>query len=176
MNTVSTASAITAAPAAYDESAIRVLEGLDPVRHLPGMYTRTENPLHIVQEVIDNAADEALAGHGTSIEVTSHADGSISVLDDGRGIPYGLHPTEGVSVVEIVFTQLHAGGKFDKNTYKTSGGLHGVGVSCVNALSTLTHVTVRRDGGTFEQEYVIGVPQYDVRRIGDSRPRSAARP
>ncbi len=135
--------------ASYGESSIRVLKGLEPVKQRPGMYTRTENPMHVVQEVIDNAADEALAGHGTSIEVTQHADGSISVLDNGRGIPYGPHPTEKLSVVEIVFTQLHAGGKFDKGSggaYSFSGGLHGVGVSVTNALAKRLEVTVWRAG------------------------------
>lgn len=133
----------------YDEASIRVLKGLEPVRQRPGMYTRTENPLHILQEVIDNAADEALAGFGTQISVTLHTDGSISVEDDGRGIPVGLHPEEQVPVVEIVFTRLHAGGKFDKKAggaYAFSGGLHGVGVSVTNALSTRLEVDVMRDG------------------------------
>ncbi|KPF48337.1 DNA topoisomerase IV [beta proteobacterium AAP121] len=133
----------------YGEASIRVLKGLEPVKQRPGMYTRTDNPLHIIQEVIDNAADEALAGHGSRIGVTLHADGSISVEDDGRGIPFGLHPEEQVPVIEIVYTRLHAGGKFDKGAggaYSFSGGLHGVGVSVTNALAKRLQVTVWREG------------------------------
>ncbi len=139
----------TSASPEYGEASIRVLKGLEPVKQRPGMYTRTDNPLHIVQEVIDNAADEALAGFGKRIAVTLHTDGSVSVDDDGRGIPFGLHPEEQVPVVEIVFTRLHAGGKFDKGAggaYSFSGGLHGVGVSVTNALSTRLQVTVWREG------------------------------
>ncbi len=133
----------------YAEDSIRVLKGLEPVKQRPGMYTRTDSPLHIIQEVIDNAADEALAGHGRRIALTLHADGSVSVEDDGRGIPFGLHPEEQVPVVEIVYTRLHAGGKFDKGAggaYSFSGGLHGVGVSVTNALARRLAVTVYRDG------------------------------
>jgi topoisomerase-4 subunit B len=131
----------------YSESSIRVLKGLEPVKQRPGMYTRTENPLHIIQEVIDNASDEALGGHCNNIGVTINPDGSITVEDDGRGIPVGLHPEENVPVVEIVFTRLHAGGKFDKGSggaYAFSGGLHGVGVSVTNALSSRLEISVWR--------------------------------
>ena len=132
----------------YSESSIRVLKGLEPVKQRPGMYTRTDNPLHIIQEVLDNAADEALAGYGKKINVTLHADGSVSIEDDGRGIPFGMHPEEKAPVVELVFTRLHAGGKFDKGkggAYSFSGGLHGVGVSVTNALSKRMEVTSYRE-------------------------------
>ena len=131
----------------YSESSIRVLKGLEPVKQRPGMYTRTENPLHIIQEVIDNASDEALGGYGKNIIVTMNADGSVSVEDDGRGIPVGMHPEEKRPVVELVFTQLHAGGKFEKGSggaYAFSGGLHGVGVSVTNALASKLEITVWR--------------------------------
>ena len=138
------------APSDYSEASIRVLKGLEPVKQRPGMYTRTENPLHIIQEVIDNASDEALGGHCKNIGVTLNTDGSITVEDDGRGIPVGLHPEENVPTVEIVFTRLHAGGKFDKGSggaYAFSGGLHGVGVSVTNALSSRLQIEVWRKEG-----------------------------
>lgn len=154
-----TASTDIGAAAAYAEGSIRVLKGLEPVKQRPGMYTRTDNPLHILQEVLDNAADEALAGHGKKIKVTLHADGSVSVEDDGRGIPHGIHPEEGAPVLELVFTRLHAGGKFDKGSggaYSFSGGLHGVGVSVTNALATRLDVTSYRDSQVAELGFANG--------------------
>ncbi len=136
-------------PSDYSEGSIRVLKGLEPVKQRPGMYTRTDNPLHIIQEVLDNAADEALAGHGKKIKVILHADNSVSIEDDGRGIPFGMHPEENAPVIELVFTRLHAGGKFDKGkggAYSFSGGLHGVGVSVTNALSKRLEATSYREG------------------------------
>lgn len=146
-------------PGSYGEASIRVLKGLEPVKQRPGMYTRTDNPLHIIQEVLDNAADEALAGYGKKIKVTLHADGSTSVEDDGRGIPFGLHPEEKAPVVELVFTRLHAGGKFDKGSggaYSFSGGLHGVGVSVTNALSKRLEVTSYREGSVAQIAFAAG--------------------
>ncbi|MDY7575684.1 DNA topoisomerase IV subunit B [Actimicrobium sp. CCI2.3] len=147
------------APSDYSESSIRVLKGLEPVKQRPGMYTRTENPLHIIQEVIDNASDEALGGYCKHITVTQNVDGSVTVDDDGRGIPVGIHPEEGVPTVEIVFTRLHSGGKFDKGSggaYAFSGGLHGVGVSVTNALSTRLEITVWREGGVHSLAFANG--------------------
>ena len=141
----------------YDESSFRVLKGLEPVRERPGMYTRTDSPAHIIQEVIDNSADEALGGHAKNLHVLLHLDGSITVTDDGRGIPVGLHPDEKIPVVVLAFTRLHAGGKFDKSTgnsaYAFSGGLHGVGVAVTNALSTRVSVEVRREGKIWAIEF-----------------------
>jgi topoisomerase-4 subunit B len=153
----------------YDEQSIKVLKGLEPVRARPGMYTRTDSPLHIVQEMIDNAADEALAGSAKKVSVTLHKDGSVSVEDDGRGIPVGPHPVEKAPTVEIVFTRLHAGGKFEKKgggAYAFSGGLHGVGVSVTNALSKRMEVRVTRDGAKWEIAFEGGEVASKLKKSG----------
>ncbi len=164
-------------PAEYSEASIRVLKGLEPVKQRPGMYTRTDNPLHVIQEVLDNAADEALAGHGKKIKVVLHADGSVTVEDDGRGIPFGLHPQENAPVIELVFTRLHAGGKFDKGrggAYSFSGGLHGVGVSVTNALAKRLEAVSYREGMVARIVFEAGdvVEPLELRPAGDGERRS----
>ncbi|MCL2075804.1 MAG: DNA topoisomerase IV subunit B [Betaproteobacteria bacterium] len=156
----------------YTAESIAVLKGLEPVRHRPGMYTRTDCPLHIIQEIIDNAADEALAGFCRHILVTLHLDHSVTVLDDGRGIPVEIHPVEGLPTVEVVFTHLHAGGKFNKNesdsAYRFSGGLHGVGVSATNALSTRMEVEVARNGLRYRIAFADGQVIEPLQQVGEA--------
>ncbi len=150
----------------YDASSIEVLTGLEPVQKRPGMYTDTTRPNHLAQEVIDNSVDEAIAGHASKIDVVLFKDGSVSVTDDGRGMPVDVHPEEGIPGVEVILTRLHAGGKFSNKNYEFSGGLHGVGVSVVNALSTKVMVEVRRDGAVYEMEFQHGAKTSKLKKTG----------
>ena len=149
----------------YDAKDIEVLTGLDPVRKRPGMYTDTSRPNHLAQEVIDNSVDEALAGHARRIDVTLHKDGSLSVCDDGRGMPVDIHPEQGLPGIEVILSTLHAGGKFSNDNYQFSGGLHGVGVSVVNALSNVLEVTVKRDGKVHQMSFANGEKTTDLKVI-----------
>nr|WP_315427645.1 DNA topoisomerase IV subunit B [uncultured Albidiferax sp.] len=179
---MATQNPVTPTNPAYSESSIRVLKGLEPVKQRPGMYTRTDNPLHVIQEVLDNAADEALAGHGKKIRVTLFMDGSVGIEDEGRGIPFGMHPEENAPVIELVFTRLHAGGKFDKGkggAYSFSGGLHGVGVSVTNALALRLEATSYREGSAAKLVFAGGdvVEPLQVRKAeaGDRKSGTSVR-
>ncbi len=151
----------------YDASSIEVLTGLEPVKKRPGMYTETERPNHLVQEVMDNSVDEAISGYATKISVVLHPDGSVSVEDNGRGIPVDIHPKEGVTAVEVILTKLHAGGKFSNDSYQFSGGLHGVGVSVVNALSSSFEVWIKRDGKHYYMAFSSSIKTGDLEVIGE---------
>jgi topoisomerase-4 subunit B len=150
----------------YTAESIEVLSGLDPVRKRPGMYTDTTRPNHLAQEVIDNSVDEAMAGFATEIDVKLFNDGSMSIADNGRGMPVDLHPDEGIPGVELILTKLHAGGKFSNQLYQFSGGLHGVGVSVVNALSQQLEVTIQRGGVIYRMGFEQGFKSYDLVSIG----------
>ena len=153
--------------AQYQAKDIEVLSGLEPVQRRPGMYTDTARPNHLAQEVVDNSVDEAISGHCKSISVTLHEDGSVEVADDGRGMPVDVHPEHGIPGVELILTRLHAGGKFSSENYQFSGGLHGVGVSVVNALSTELEVWIKRDGHEYHMSYANGDPASKLEEIGE---------
>ena len=152
----------------YTAESIEVLSGLDPVKRRPGMYTDTTRPNHLAQEVIDNSVDEVIAGHATEVAVTLYKDGSLEVIDNGRGMPVDIHPEQGLSGVEVIMTKLHAGAKFERKTYRVAGGLHGVGISVANALSNSLIAQVKRDGKIYQQKYEKGKPVTKMEEIGDT--------
>jgi topoisomerase-4 subunit B len=153
----------------YDESSVQKLRGIEPVQRLPGMYTRTSDPTHIIQEAIDNAADEAFGQHADQIDVTLHRDGSVTVTDNGRGIPVGMHPVEKIPTIQLVLTELHAGAKFSKHgadaAYKFSGGLHGVGISVTNALAEKLEVDIKREGALHRIVFADGVVAQKLKKV-----------
>src|SRR5580700_4648596 len=158
-------------PQSYNAESIEVLSGLEPVRRRPGMYTDTVNPNHLAREAIDNSVDEAVEGHASAFQVTLYKDGSLEVSDNGRGMPVDIHPEEGLTGVELILTRLHSGAKFSNKQYRFAGGLHGVGISVVNALSKKMEVTIKREGGVYKISFANGEPTTPLKKIGTTTKR-----